>query len=411
MRRDAEMSKLEIVALLPKRDGRARAGHPWVFSNEINMTPALKALVPGSLVTVADSRGEAVGTYTFNPNTLIACRKLSGKPNAEINVAWLEERLRQALRRRPASPYYRLVHSEGDDMPGLVVDRFGDVLVGQITTAGMQLLKDDLEAALISVTGCKGMVWRMDTSARSLEGLPVNDEVDIAGDVPEGRGKVMENGLEFVADIAGGQKTGWFYDQRANHAFMAQMVANMVEQQAAKGGAVEVLDVYSHIGGFGLAMLHGGAAHATLVDASNHAMNLARESAKIQGVDGKCEFVVKHAFDAMEEMGAAGKLFNAVVCDPPAFIKSAKVMAEGLKGYEKVARLGAALVRGGGYLTVCSCSHNATLEDFMAASVRGVRRAGRSGRMLRVGGADYDHPQHLMLGENSYLKCITLQLD
>ncbi len=394
----------EIVALLPKRDGRARAGHPWVFSNELEMTPALKKLPAGSLVTVVDSKGEAVGTYTFNPATLIACRKLSSRPNADINVAWLEERLRHALRRRPASPYYRLVHSEGDDMPGLIVDRFGDVLVGQITTAGMQNLKDDLEAALISVTGCKGMVWRMDTSARSLEGLPVSDEVDVAGDVPEGRGRVLENGLEFVADITGGQKTGWFYDQRANHAFAGSLMANLPE-------GAEVLDVYSHIGGFGLAMLHGGAAKATLVDASNHAMNLARESAKIQGVADKCTFVVKNAFEAMEEMAAEGRMFNAVVCDPPAFIKSAKVMAEGLKGYEKVARLGAALVRGGGYLTLCSCSHNATLEDFTAASVRGIRRAGRSGRLIRTGGADYDHPQHLMLSENAYLKCLTFQLD
>jgi 23S rRNA (cytosine1962-C5)-methyltransferase len=394
----------ETVALLPKRDGRAKAGHPWVFSNELVMTPALKALTPGSLVTVVDSRGDAVGTYTFNPNTLIACRKLSSKANATVDVAWLEERLRQALRRRPESPYYRLVHSEGDDMPGLVVDRFGSVLVGQITTAGMQLMKDKLEAALISVTGCTGMVWRQDTAARSLEGLPVDDSVDIAGDVPEGRGKVMENGLEFVADITGGQKTGWFYDQRANHAFMGQMVSQLPE-------GAEVLDVYSHIGGFGMAMAAGGAAKVTLVDASAHAMNLARESAKIQGVADRCEFVVKHAFEAMEEMAATNRRFHAVVCDPPAFIKSAKVMAEGLKGYEKVARLGAALVRGGGYLTLCSCSHNASHEDFMQACVRGIRRAGRSGRLLRAGGADYDHPQHIMLTENSYLKTFTFQLD
>lgn len=396
--------KHEIVALLPKRDGRAKAGHPWVFSNELVMEPRLKALEPGSLVTVVDSRGEPVGTYTFNPNTLIACRKLSSKPHAEINVAWLEERLRQALRRRPSTPYYRLVHSEGDDLPGLVVDRFGDVLVGQITTAGMQKLKDMLEAALISVTGCTGMVWRMDTASRSLEGLEISDEVDVAGDVPEGRGKVFENGLEFVADITGGQKTGWFYDQRANHAFMASLMPLLPE-------GAQVLDVYSHIGGFGLAMVHGGAGKVTLVDASSHAMNLARESAKIQGVGDKCEFVVKPAFEAMEEMAAENVRFHAVVCDPPAFIKSMKVMAEGLKGYEKVARLGAALVRGGGYLTLCSCSHHASVEAFTEACVRGIRRAGRSGRIVRLGGADVDHPQHLMLAENSYLKCLTFQLD
>lgn len=403
----------DIIHLLPKRDGRARAGHPWVFSNEIQMSNTLKGLTPGSLVTVVDSRGEALGTYTFNPGTLIACRKLSGKANAQIDVAWLEERIRHALKRRPALPpireYGRLIHSEGDDMPGLIVDRFGDVLVGQISTAGMELLKDDLEAALISVTGCTGMIWRRDTAQRSLEGLPVTDELDIAGEVADAPVAVLENGLEFVADLTGGQKTGWFYDQRANHAFAASQMALLPE-------TAEVLDVYSHIGGFGLAMVDGAkqagkTVHATLVDASAHAMDLARQSAARQGVAEACDFVVGNAFEVMEDMGAANRRFHAVVCDPPAFIKSAKVMAEGLKGYEKVARLSAALVRGGGYLTLCSCSHHASLEDFKAACVRGIRRAGRSGRLIRVGGADFDHPQHLMLAENSYLKTLSFQLD
>ena len=399
----------EIVRLLPKRDGRARAGHPWVYSNELEMTPALKALQPGSLVTVVDSRGEALGTYTFNPATLIACRKLSSKPEAQVDVAWLEERLRQALRRRPESPYYRLVHSEGDDLPGLVVDRFGEVLVGQISTAGMELLKDKLEAALIAVTGCKGMIWRRDTAQRALEGLVVSDELDVAGDVPEAPVVVQENGLDFVADLMGGQKTGWYYDQRANHAFAARQMALLPDD-------AEILDVYSHIGGFGLAMLAGAKqagkqAQVTLVDASAPAMELARQSAARQGVTEACTFTVSGAFEAMEAMAAENRRFAAVVCDPPAFIKSAKVMAEGLKGYEKVARLGAALVRGGGFLTLCSCSHNASLEDFTAACVRGIRRAGRSGRLLRVGGADSDHPQHLMLAENSYLKVLSFQLD
>jgi 23S rRNA (cytosine1962-C5)-methyltransferase len=399
----------DIVQLLPKRDGRARAGHPWVFSNEIEMTNTLKGLTPGSLVTVVDSRGEAVGTYTFNPNTLIACRKMASKPNASIDVAWLEERIRHALKRRPALPYYRLIHSEGDDMPGLIVDRFGDVLVGQISTAGMDLLKDQLEAALIAVTGCKGMIWRRDTPARAHEGLSVSDELDIAGDVPEAPVEVMENGLTFFADLTGGQKTGWFYDQRANHAFAARQMAQLPDH-------AEVLDVYAHIGGFGLAMIDGAkqvgkTVKATLVDASAHAMNLAKDSATRQGVAEACDFVVGNAFEIMEEMGAANRRFHAVVCDPPAFIKSAKVMAEGLKGYEKVARLSATLVRGDGYLTLCSCSHHASLEDFKEACVRGIRRAGRSGRLIRVGGADFDHPQHLMLAENAYLKTLSFQLD
>jgi len=295
------------------------------------------------------------------------------------------------------------------DLPGLVVDRFGDVLVGQITTAGMELMQDKLEAALIAVTGCAGMIWRRDTAQRALEGLPLSHELDMAGDVPEGPVVVQENGLEFLADLTGGQKTGWYYDQRANHAFAASQMALLPE-------ACEILDVYCHIGGFGLAMLHGAQragkqARLTLVDASAPALALARQSAERQGVADACDFKVSGAFEAMEEMAAENRRFAAVVCDPPAFIKSAKVMADGLKGYEKVARLSAALVRGGGLLTLCSCSHNASLEDFTAACVRGIRRAGRSGRLLRVGGADVDHPQHLMLAENSYLKVLSFQLD
>jgi 23S rRNA (cytosine1962-C5)-methyltransferase len=391
--------------LLPGRDGRAKAGHPWVFSNEIHMNQDLKALLPGSLVTVATSRGEALGTYTFNHNALICCRKLSSSTHAKIDTSWALERLRHALARRSnMATYCRLIHSEGDLMPGLVIDRFGDVLVAQVTTAGMEHLKPVLRDALQQLLAPKAILWRQDTQARALENLPMSDEVEIDGTLPAEALTLQENGLTFVADVQGGQKTGWFYDQRANRAFMRQIASGLPEDS-------EVLDVYCHIGGFGLNMLAGGAARATLVDASNQALSLARDSAHRQGMDARIETIAGPAFDVMEDMAARNRRFGAVVCDPPAFIKSAKTMAAGLKGYEKVAKQGAALVKGGGYLTLCSCSHHASVEDFVATSVRGIRRAGRSGRILRLAGADTDHPQHLMLAENGYLKCLTVQLD
>lgn len=396
---------LPIVTLLPGRDGRAKAGHPWIFSNEIQMNQDVKALTPGSLVTVAASKGEAMGTYTFNPNALICGRKLSGTPDARVDAAWATDRLRMALGRRSADPRHcRLVHSEGDLLPGLVIDRFGDVLVAQITTAGMERLKGELRSALDDLLKPRAIVWRQDTQARVLENLPVDDGVLVDGDLPQGPLPLEENGLAFMADVQGGQKTGWFYDQRANRAFMGQIASRLPEGS-------EVLDVYCHIGGFGLNMLAGGAARAVLVDASSHALNLARQSAERQGVADRVETITAPAFDVMEQMATQNRRFGAVVCDPPAFIKNAKTMAQGLKGYEKVAKQGAALVKGGGYLTLCSCSHHASTEDFVAASVRGIRRAGRSGRILRLAGADTDHPQHLMLAENSYLKCLTVQLD
>lgn len=398
--------KLPVVTLLPKRDGRARAGHPWIFSNEINMTQTLKALEPGSTVTVTDSHGEVVGTYLFNPHALICGRRISSRADATLDRDWLAERLRQAVRRRdPAwGRHCRLVHSEGDDMPGLVLDRYGDVVVGQITTAGMERVQGEIGAALRDVAGVKAVIWRRDAGARTMEGLPLSDEVVVDGTLPADVVPVSENGLEFAADVRGGQKTGWFYDQRANRAFMGQIARRL-------GDNPHVLDVYCHIGGFGLNMLAGGAARATFVDASTHALDLAGESAERQGVADKCTFHASPAFDALEELAAEGKLFEAVVCDPPAFIKSAKTIPQGLKGYEKVAKLAAPLVRGGGYLTLCSCSHHASVEEFVAASVRGIRRAGRSGRIVRLAGADSDHPQHVMLAENAYLKCLTVQLD
>lgn len=391
------------VTLLPKRDGRVKGGHPWLFSNEIVMTSELKLLEAGALVNALTANGEKLGTWMFNPRALICGRKLSGTWDAKVDAAWFVERLHQAKLRRErliGVPYYRLAHSEGDDLPGLVIDLFGEVAVIMATSAGMERLKAEIIEAVQTVTKASTVIWRLDGNGRVLEGLPVSDTPEITGTAPKGPIALEENGLTFYADVLGGQKTGWFYDQRANRAHVRQL---------SKG--VDVLDVYTHTGGFGLNALAGGASKAVLVDSSAHGLELAGKSAETQKVDDRAEASKADAFEFLEGIGAKNLRFGVVICDPPAFIKSAKTHAEGLKGYEKLARLGASVVKGGGYLVMCSCSHHASVEEFTTACIRGVRRAGRSGRIIRVAGADMDHPQHLMLVENAYLKCLTFQLD
>lgn len=393
---------LPAVTLLPHRDGRARAGHPWIFANEVEMTDAAKDLTPGSWVNLNNSRGEPLGTYSWNPGTLIVGRKFSGRPDALIDANWLAERLRHAVKRRGMlpEPFYRLVHSEGDDLPGIVIDRFGPVAVVQLTTASAETLKEPLADALRQVAGIETVVWRRDSPARALEGLDVVDNAVIDGALPEGPLWLRENGLDFAADLRGGQKTGWFYDQRANRAHVATL---------CKGQ--RMLDAYSHTGGFGLMAAAGGASEVVFLDRDAKALELAGISAEKQGVAENCAQMVGDVFEVLPSLADSKERFGVVCCDPPAFIKTAKTMATGLKGYEKLAKIAAPLVRGDGFLVLNSCSHHAKTPDFVQACVDGVRKAGRSGRILRLGGADVDHPQHLLLAENAYLKCLTLQLD
>ncbi len=389
------------LSLLPKRDGRAKAGHPWVYSNELAPSSEVKGLPPGTLVNIRAADGTDLGTYTYNPHTLIAARRLSGTRNATPDTAWFAERLRHAVRRRErlfASPHYRLIHSEGDDLPGVVIDRFGDVLVGQLTTASMEALKPALESALMDMDGITGILWRNDAPMRGHEGLPLGAPTP-HGTVPD-TFTAMETGLPFTLNPHHGQKTGWFYDQRANRAFVASL---------AKGQTV--LDICCHTGGFGLTALARGATHATFVDASGDALELAAANARTHKVPTQATMIEGDMFEALEHLAAAKQRFGVVVCDPPAFIKNTKTMNQGLKGYEKMAKLGAAVTAGGGYLTLCSCSHHASPDDFSNASISGIRKAGRSGRIVRMGFADTDHPQHLLLDENGYLKCLTVQLD
>lgn len=395
-----QTDKRPSIRMQPSRHKRVAHGHPWAYSNEIQMDTAAKAIAPGSLVRLLTHNGVPIGTATFNPHTLIAARLLAGD-GVEVDRALLAQRLRRALDLRGRlfdRPFYRLVHAEADGLPGLVVDRFGDVVGVQANTAGMDRLLPDLLDAIEEVLQPSAIVLRHDTPSRGLEGL--SQEVSVARGTLDGPVRVEENGAVFFSDPAGGQKTGWFYDQRCNRAFAASLAKD-----------ARVLDVYSYNGGFGVLCAVRGAARVVTVDRSEGALANGRLAAEANGVAERCEFRRADAFEELERLAGAQERFGLVISDPPAFVKSKKDLAAGSRGYRKLARLSAAVVEPGGFLLLASCSHHMTPELFAEQVAAGLRDAGRSGRILRTAGAAPDHPVHPQLPETAYLKATVLQLD
>ena len=392
-----------LIRLLPGRDRRVKAGHPWAFSNEIAMTPAAKALPPGTPVRLEGDDGWRYGTWTFNPHSLIAARRLDRDPEAPVeDPAWARDRLAAALALRERlhpgqQPHYRLVHAEADGLPGLVVDRYGDAVALQANTAGMERLTPQILAALRELIAPRLVVARNDAAVRRLEGLA--EEVrPLLGE--GGEAWAEEGGLRFRVDLLGGQKTGWFFDQRENRARVAALAA---------GAAV--LDAFCHTGGFGLRCAAAGAARVVLLDRSEHALALARASAAENGLAAdRIEARRGEALEMLERMAASGERYDIVVADPPAFAKSRKDQPAALRGYAKLARLAAALAAPGGFLFIASCSHHVAPGEFAEAVIHGIGRARREGRILFQGGAGPDHPVHPLLPESAYLKAMLFHL-
>lgn len=394
------MTDRPTVRLLAGHAKRLRGGHPWVFSNEIAMDQAAKAIEPGGLVRLIDAGGEALACATFNPHSLIAARVVDPDPNARFDADAIATRLARArdLRDRLiGAPYYRLVHAEADRLPGLVIDRFGDALVVQANTAGAERMLPDLAVALRQVLDPRTTVFRCDSPIRRLEGLETYTRTE--GAAPDGPVAVPEGGVDFRADLLTGQKTGWYFDQRDNRAFVAGL---------AKGA--RVLDLYCHGGGFGLRALAAGASHAVLVDSSQPALDLAGAAAEASGL-ANVAFKRAEVFADLESRNAAREAWDVVVADPPSFVKSRKDLGAGLRGYRKLARLAAGVVAPGGFLAIASCSHNVDPPTFAEQVRRGLVDAGREARVLRAAGAAPDHPVHPALPESAYLKCLVLQVD
>ena len=391
-----------VVRLRPKAEARAiRHGFPWVYADELVTDRRTAALAPGSLAVLEDAERRPLGLVTVNPASKIIARVLDPDPAAVVDVAWLAARLTSALDLRERlfdAPYYRLVHAEADSLPGVVIDRFGDTAVIQPNAAWAEAHLAALEEALATVTGVTTIIKNGSGRARGLEGLDDSSAVlrgQVAGPIP-----VPMNGAIYLADVAGGQKTGLYYDQRPNHAFAARL---------AGGGAV--LDVFSHVGGFSLAALAAGAGSALAVDGSAPALDLALKGAAASGLAGRLTTRQGDAFAVMDVLATEGRRFGLVICDPPAFAPAKPALEAGLRAYERVARLAAALVEPGGYLVLCSCSHAADLQSFRNASARGIGRGGRRGQLIHTGSAGPDHPVLPQLAETSYLKALFFRLD
>ena len=380
------------VRLRVHGDHRVKAGHPWVFSNEIQ--DDVSTLPPGGTVDVFDAKGQFMGRGYANPRSLISIRLLSRSRKEDIDSPhFYAQKLRECLQYRqtiyPGRQSLRLVHAEGDGLPGLVIDRYGDVLSVQITTLGMESRKPALEQAIRDVFAPAGVAMRAEGKMRELEGLE-----DVRGvwwgDVPDAI-DIDELGVKFVVNPLGSQKTGHFFDQAENRRFAGAMCAGK-----------SVLDVYSNTGGFALHALKGGATSAICVDSSAENGPRALENAEKNGV--ALDFVVAEGRTTLEAMVADGKRFGAVMVDPPAFAKSRKVASKALVGYRDVNSLAMMLIEPGGLLFTSSCSYHVEEQRFLESMAEGASRAHRRLRIIRRGEQAPDHPVIPEVPESRYLK-------
>jgi 23S rRNA (cytosine1962-C5)-methyltransferase len=373
---------------------RLAAGHPWVFSNEIDTEHSpLGAFAPGELAQLTTHRGGFVGYAYVNPHALICARILSRDAAHPVDRALIERRLGAALALRARlgpAPYYRWVFGESDALPGLVLDRYGDVVVGQIATAGMEALKQEVAAAVRAVLGPAGLFWKNDTAARDLEQLPREAQLAF-GTVPDELA-VEEAGLTFRAPLAHGQKTGWFYDQTANRARLARYIVPQAR----------VLDVCSYAGAWAITALRAGAARACCIDSSQAALDFAQANAARNGLTVETQRA--DAFEALKAQNDQGARYDLVILDPPAFIKRKKDIPQGQAAYRKLNQLALGLLDDEGILVSCSCSYHLAPEELMSAIQSAARHSGRFVQILEAGGQSPDHPVHPAIPETRYLK-------
>lgn len=380
---------------------RLRAGHLWVFSNEVDIARSpLKDFEPGDTVEIRDSTDRPIGSGYVNPHSLICARLVSRDRSHTLNESLLIHRLNVALSLRERffpTAHYRLVYGESDGLPGLVVDRFGDVCVAQINTAGMERMRDAVVDALRRVIKTRHILLRADSSMRELEGLP--RYVEWAGEPGPELLEVEENGARFQVPAVGGQKTGWFYDHRSNRARLAPYVRGR-----------RVLDVFSYAGAWAVQAALAGASEVHLVDSSAQAVEQAVRNATLNGVDAGFHTHEGDAFKLLKELRESGERFDTVILDPPAFIKRRKDYKQGLQGYLQINQAAMQLLSKDGFLISASCSSHLTDEDFQRTLLRGARHLDRTAQLIELGQQGPDHPVHPAIPETRYLKCAFLRV-
>ncbi len=387
---------MRTVKLKKKEERRILRGHPWVFSNELQVVPADAA--PGELVDVADFSGAFIGRGYINPHSLIAVRLLT-RHRDEIDEAFFAKRIGRARDLRSILGFgesFRAVFSEGDGLPGLIVDRYGDTLVVQSLTAGIDRLFDAVIGALRSVYDPKTVVLRNDVAVRELEGLAQEKKV-LFGD-PTGVLAFEESGIRYQADALEGQKTGFFFDQRENRLALKDLVRGR-----------RTLDCFCYVGAGALSAARFGAAEVIGIDSSDRAVKNAEANALLNGL--AASFRCGDVFEELRDFEKRKERFGCIILDPPAFVKSRAKIREARKGYKEINLRALRLLEPGGILVTCSCSHHVDEELFREMLIDASFSAGRQARLLEMRSQARDHPMILAAPETRYLKCAILAVD
>ena len=391
----------KTLRLKDRADRRLKAGHLWIYSNEVDTkaTP-LKGFATGELVVIENAAGKAIGTGYVNPNTLICARLVSRDARYMLDKSLLVHRIKVALGLRERlfdQPCYRLIFGDSDSLPGLVVDRFGDVLVVQISTAGMEQVKDQIVEALVQVLKPSGILLKNDGTSRKLENLPEYIEVAY-GEVPD-EVELEENGVRFLAPVMTGQKTGWFYDHRLNRDRLRHYV---------KGK--RVLDVFSYVGGWGVQCAAFGAEAVICVDASEKAVDLVHRNAELNGLQDKVGTMQGDAFEALKQLKAEGEQFDVIIVDPPAFIKRRKDVKAGELAYRRINEMAMRLLSKDGILVACSCSMHLQRDSMLDVLRAGSRHIERNLQIIEQGHQGPDHPILPAIPETEYIKAMTARV-
>jgi len=376
-------------------DTRLRQGHLWVFSNEIDVKRSpLSTFEPGQLCAITQAGGQVLGIGYINPSALICARILTQDESCIVDNHLFIQKIKTALdlrHRLYSTPFYRLVFGESDGLPGLVVDRYTDVLVGQVTTVGMECLKNMVTDVLISLMKPNAIVWKNGGVFRQLEQLPQYS--DVAFGTLQTPVEVVESNLRFHIDPIGGQKTGWFYDQRSNR-----------EQLVSYVKGKRVLDLFSYLGGWGLQAAQLGASEVICVDASANAVESIQHNIQLNGFSERVHATKADAFEELKRLRQAGEQFDVVILDPPAFIKRKKDMAEGSLAYRRLNEMAMQLLPKDGILVTCSCSYHLSRSKLLELIQRGASHLKKEIQILSQLQQSPDHPIHPAIPETEYLK-------
>jgi len=386
--------------LKPHEERRLKAGHLWVYSNEVDTARSpLTDLAAGQWVDIYSSRAQWLGWGFANPHSLISARIVSHQRKLQFDKSFLTLRIQQALQLRQyfyTQPYYRLIFGESDFLPGLIIDRYGDHLVGQTTTAGMELHQNLISEVLQELLHPQSLLWRNDVGVRQLENLPL-ESCQQFGTTPETT-TIKESGIQFRIPLLQGQKTGWFYDQRENRTSLLPLFTGL-----------RVLDLCSYVGSWSIQALANGASTAVAVDTSQRALEYCQENAKLNRLEAKLTTLKADVFDALRKLRQNSQRFDLVIADPPAFVKRKKDLKSGSQAYQRLNQAAMQVLKPGGLLMTCSCSYHLDHSRFQNLINSAGNHQDRTLQLLRVGGQAPDHPIHPAMPETHYLKALLLR--